>query len=198
MEPASVRSDPWAALAMPKSATRTRPSADEEDVGRLHVAVDEPGGVGGAERVGDLGADGEHGVQLEGTVFVEVGPEGGARHELHHDGVDAVLGHRVVDRHDRRVGEAGGGDGFASESADERLVSGEVGVQDLGRDPTVEELIAGVPHGGHAAGRDGAVQSVAAGERPARQVVGTAAGDLVGWAHSVPDATRRGGWFPGR
>ena len=58
--PVRVSSSAPVALAMPKSVTFTAPVRRHEHVGGLHVAVHEPGVVGGVERVGDLTADPDH------------------------------------------------------------------------------------------------------------------------------------------
>jgi hypothetical protein len=140
--------------------------ARQQDVGRLDVAVDEAAGVGGTEGIGHLGADGEYGVELEGPVLVEVGPHGGADHQLHDDGVDAVLGEGVVDRDDGGVGQPGGGDGLAPESLDEGMVAGQVRVEDLDGDLAGQHLVGGPPDLGHTARRDRVVQPVPTGQDP--------------------------------
>ena len=55
-----------AARARPKSVILTRSMpAFEQDVARLDVAVDQAGGVGGGQPLGDLPADPQHLGQLE-------------------------------------------------------------------------------------------------------------------------------------
>ena len=77
--------------------------------------------VGGGQRVSDLGADAEDLGDVERAVLVEPRPQGRAPDQLHHDRFEALVAERVVDRHDRRVGEAGGGDGLGPEPFDERV-----------------------------------------------------------------------------
>ena len=74
--------------------------------------------------------------------------------QLHHDGLDAVVGAGVVDRHDRRVVRAGRRPRPRAEARDERVVGGQVGVEDLHRHLAAEHLVGGLPHLGHAAAGD--------------------------------------------
>ncbi|MEZ5137640.1 MAG: hypothetical protein R2711_02330 [Acidimicrobiales bacterium] len=152
------------------------PVGRQQDVGRLDVAVHQAGGVGGAEGVGHLGADREHGGQPHRAVLVEVGAHGGARHELHHDGLEAVLAAGVVHRDDRGVRQPGGGDRLGPEALDERRVARQVRVEHLHRDPAGEELVERLPHLGHAARRDRPLQPIAAGEQAPGQRVAVGPG----------------------
>ena len=102
----------------------------QQDVRRLDVAVDDAAAVRGVERVGDLGQDRDGLARFHGTVLVEVVAQRRAVDELHHDRFEMILGAGVVDRDDRRVRQPRGGDCFASEPRDERLVGGEMGMQE--------------------------------------------------------------------
>ena len=138
----------------------------QQDVGGLDVAVDEAGGVGDRQRAGDLGGDvgGDPRVDL---AVVEPGAQGLAAHQLHDDGLDAVVAARVVDVDDRRVRQAGDGDGLVAEAGDERLVGREVLVQDLDRDGAPQHLVGAEPHLRHAAGRQQLVEPVARAQKRA-------------------------------
>ena len=142
----------------------------EEDVGRLDVPVDEPGPVRGLQRLGDSGGD-LHGLgRSEATFVVEVAAQRDPPHQLHDDGLVAVAAVRVVDGDDRRVGQAGGGDGLAAEALDEVLVAGQVGVEDLDGHRPVEDLVVGLPDLGHPTDGQSALEAVATGEQRAGPV----------------------------
>ena len=128
--------------------------AGEQHVGRLDVAVDEPGPVGGVERLGDLGGQPGRLPRVDRRRVVEALAQRAPGHQLHHDRLGAVLRAGVVDRDDARVGEAGGGDRLLAEPGDEAVVGGEVGVEQLHRDLAAQDLVGAAPHLGHAAGRD--------------------------------------------
>jgi hypothetical protein len=136
----------------------------DEDVRRLHVAVDEPGAVGGVERVGDLLADADHVGDGQATLLVDQVAEGRALDQLHHDVRDAVVVARVVGGDDVGVRETGGGDRLVAEAGPGALVGGEVGPQDLDRHPAREDGVVGHPHGRHAPARDRRHEAVAAAE----------------------------------
>ena len=91
----------------------------DQDVGRLDVAVGEPGLVGEAERSGDLARD--LGSLLGGELLVRLEDlgEGAALHVLHGDEVGAFVAAPVVDVDDVGMAEVGGRLGFAAEPFDE-------------------------------------------------------------------------------
>ena len=96
--PLCVRLASSAARARPKSVIfdALLRAALEQDVGRLDVAVDQAGGVGGGQPLGDLPADPQHLRHVERAGAVEPLLERLAGDELHHqvrqrlllDGVD--------------------------------------------------------------------------------------------------------------
>ena len=202
-----------AALAMPKSVTSTRPSAHSRMFAGLMSRWTSPAGGRRRARRRPGRRSPRTSADVERAVLVEAGPQGGAADQLHDDGLDALVPERVVDGHDRRVGEAGRGDGLGSEPAHERAVGGEVGVEDLDRDPSGQDLVGGLPHLGHAAGRDAAGEPIPTGEEATREVASrwlgrgqgrfghdapTVAPDLVGpraahggFTASVDDSCRR-------
>ena len=79
IRPGWVRSASASALAMPKSATLTRPSPHEQHVGRLHVAVHETGPVRGVEGLGHLRGHAGGLPRVDRGRLVEALPQGVAR-----------------------------------------------------------------------------------------------------------------------
>jgi len=75
---------------------------------RLDVAVDDAGGVGRVERVGDLAEQLDRLGDGKRAVAVEPAAQIAALDEAHRDEQLAVLLARVVDGHDRRVVELRG------------------------------------------------------------------------------------------
>ena len=72
--------------------------AVEQDIRRLHVAVDEPTRMSRVERRGDLSADGDGAGRLERALGSKERSEVGAVHEPHREIQAAVDVARVVDR----------------------------------------------------------------------------------------------------
>ena len=138
-----------------------RPVRADEDVGRLDVSVDEPGGVGETEGGGDFAGD------LGGLLRVEVavGPQDVGQRApvdvLHGDevrrGVLAPIEH--VD--DVRVVEVGRCLGFAAEALDEVRVDGELREQHLDRHLAIEQAVVADEDVGHPATPDALDQLVA-------------------------------------
>ena len=114
----------------------------DQDVGRLDVAVGEPGLVGEPERGGDLGGDLGGLLGGEPLVGLQDLGERATLHVLHRDEVGAFVLAPVVDVDDVGVAEVGGGLGLAAEALDEVGVDRELGEQDLDRDLAVEQLVA--------------------------------------------------------
>ena len=78
--------------------------ARHQDVLRLHVAVQDPGGVGGGERLGQPDADGQRPGPLERALGGDLVGQGPAGHVLHDEVGLAQLGEAgVVDGDDGRV-----------------------------------------------------------------------------------------------
>ena len=92
---------------MPKSSTRTRPSAGIRDVRRLDVPVHQSAGVRGIERGRHLLPDLDDLLDGHGAVRDPVG-EARAGQELHDDVGRVVLDAAVVHRDDAGVAEARG------------------------------------------------------------------------------------------
>ena len=137
-------------------------SRHDQDVGRLHVAVDEPlflvrriqgarhlahdgGGAGGRKRP----------VRLEDVL------EGGAADEAHCDVEDPALVPRLVDRDDVRVVEGRGQSRFACEALLERVVLAQLGHQDFERHCPLQPEVLGAVHHAHAPGSDQLFEPVA-------------------------------------
>ncbi len=121
----------------------------QHDVARFDVAVIDTGLVGHRERTGGIGCYlcGAAGEQRPlGAPDVTQRP---TRNELHHHVVGVPVLTEVVDAHDVGVGEVGGGLGFPLEPGDERIVRGELGMQDLDRDGSAQAEILGLEHVGH-------------------------------------------------
>jgi hypothetical protein len=139
----------------------------QHDVGRLDVPVDQPGRVGDVQGAGDL----------RGDIRGDPGPDGAvvqplaqrlAADQLHDDGLDAVVAAGVVDADDRRVRQPCYRDGLLPEARDERLVGGEVRMEDLDRDGSPEDLVGAAPDRRHPARRELGVEPVASGQHQAR------------------------------
>jgi hypothetical protein len=114
--------------------------------------------------VGDLGGDLDGLAHRQPAALIEHVTDRPATHELHHDRLAVVAGTRVEDRDDVRVGQAGGGHGFATETLDEGVVGGQVGEEDLGGDGPGEDGVLRFPDLGHAASGDAADELVAASD----------------------------------
>ena len=115
----------------------------EQDVARLHVAMDQPGGMGGIERRGRLRDQGDGAVRFQSRLRSKEPLEIGALDVPHRDVQDAVGLAGVVDRDDVRMVEAGGDLGLADEALPERVVIGELGTEDLQRDLAAQSDVLG-------------------------------------------------------
>jgi hypothetical protein len=100
-------------------------AAGDEDVGRFYVAVNDAGGVGGVESVGDLNADIEKLIEIDGTIADQM-LERLAVEEFHGDEGAAFGFADVVDGADVGVVEGGGGLGFALKAGESLRVGGDV------------------------------------------------------------------------
>jgi hypothetical protein len=141
----------------------------EEEVGRLHVPVDEPPGVGVVEPGGDLAADGGRLGRREPVAPVEEAAQAAALEELEHHERRLVLS-PVVDGDHVGVVQRSGHLGLGAEAAEEPGVVGQSGVENLDGDLALE---AHVPGGVDASARprpQGGDQAVPAGQDTAGQV----------------------------
>ena len=105
----------------------------EEDVGRLDVAVDHPGRVGGAERAADLFQESGHAREVERS-----GPDhhllgSPAAQQSEHEIRTTRLAPEVVQRDDVRMFQPGHHPGLGLEAVDERPVVREFPLHDLDR-----------------------------------------------------------------
>jgi len=114
----------------------------EEDVGRLHVAMDQTLGVERSEPVAEQGADGRDLGETDGAL-VEALTQIGSVDPLEHDA--GLVDDRVVDRDEVRVVDGGGRAGLFDEAGPEFGVGGEVLVEDLHGHAAAEELVLGLP-----------------------------------------------------
>ena len=150
---------------MPKSVRRMRPSGSSSTLpglmSRWTMRARWAAVRASATAMPDL--DGEP--DRQPPVGVEALAQRLARDELHHDGFDVAVGHGVEHGDDRRVGEAGDGDGLPPEPLDEAGVRRQRRLEHLHRDLAVEHHVGGDPHLGHAADREAALEAVAPGQR---------------------------------
>ena len=154
----------------------------EQDVGRLHVAVDEPLCVRRVERVRDLGGDRDDPPRRQRALPPEQRLQVGPVHVAHRDEQAAVGLARLVDRHDVRVVETRGQPRLAQHPVAERLVVREPLAQQLEGDRALEAQVESAVHLAHAAAPGQSADLVAGDEitrrnpflychRPSRVVV---------------------------
>ena len=126
--------------AIPKSTTLTPPSAAEQHVLRLEIAMDDAARVGGVERLRDLEADVDQarGGQRAGG---EDRAQRRAADELAGDEEIAVDVLERIDGRDRGMRERGRGARFALEALARLAVAAERGRQRLERDLAAEPLV---------------------------------------------------------
>jgi hypothetical protein len=132
----------------------------QQDVGRLHVAVDDPVPVGVVERVRDAAQRRERPPGPQRALPQDLG-ERRTLDVLHHDQDALGIAERVVDRHEVGVVERGSEPRLPFEPA--RHVLRAVGVQALERDQPAEALVLGQEHRRHAARAEAAHDAVAVG-----------------------------------
>ena len=144
------------------------PVLAQQDVGRLHVAVDDAGLVGVLEGPRHLGGDVDRLGRRQRPPLEERLPQGGAVDQLHDDEGQPVVEAGVEDADHVGVGQPGGGDGLAPEPLEERRVGGQLGQQQLHRHRPAQHRVLRLPHLGHAAAGDLVAEAVTAGD----QVVG--------------------------
>ena len=131
------------------------PVPENHDVVGLDVPVDDAPAVGVAQGLDDLGDE------MEGLPPVELVPlllhvllQGDAVDELHDDVLQVRGPAHIIHRHDVGVRQHGHRPGFIVEAAAELLVLGQVLPQDLDGHQTVEPVVPGLEHPGHAAQAD--------------------------------------------
>ena len=130
------------------------PGVGDQDVRRLHVAVDHTIAMGEGKCVGNLGTDARGHFCAQRAVATDDLGECVARHELHGHEVGAAVLTPVVDAHDVRVVQAGGGLGLAAEALHEVGVARVLGKEHLHRHLAVEQKVPGTEHLGHATPAD--------------------------------------------
>ena len=128
--------------------------ADEEDVLRLEIAVDDAAHVRGAERARDLADDAERVLDAE-RAAAHAGVERLAVEHLHDEvGAAVGVGAEVEDLHDAGVGDRGRGARLVEEAGDDVGAARVLRVEHLDRDPAWQQQVRAEPHFAHAAGTD--------------------------------------------
>ena len=140
----------------------------DQDVARLDVAVDDPDGVGGGQRRGDLRAELGRLVRLQRTTLPQQRCEGHRRQELHDQTRPTLVLNDVEHGDGMPVVEAGGDPGLAH-----RALVGQLGVgrresmlpvQLLHGHRPAEPLVLGLPDGAHPARTDQSDEAVSPGD----------------------------------
>ncbi len=121
----------------------------QQDILRLHVAMDEPGLVRGPKRCCDVGHDALHLVGRERTLAVEPLAEALAGYLVHHVVKDPAGGPGMVDCDDVGVANAGEHARFGEKALCDRRMSGELWVDDFHRDSAVEGQVGGLKDHAH-------------------------------------------------
>ncbi len=103
----------------------------EDDVARLDVAVDGAAAMGIGQCVGHLLRNEERLPAQEFLSFVQVAPQGFARHKVNHHKVEVVLSIEVNHLHDMGVLQLTEGAGFALEAFQQIIRLGKMAVQDF-------------------------------------------------------------------
>ncbi len=122
----------------------------DDDVLGLHVAVDEAGRVGGAQRQQDRLEDRDRLAGCQRRLLVDDVAQRLALDELHREEDVTVVLALVEDGDDVGVAEAGGRPGLAAEALDEDVVGRESGSHDLEGDVAVEACVQRHVDRGHA------------------------------------------------
>ena len=139
---------------MPKSVTLARPSAVDQHVLRLHVAVHEPVGVGARERAADLDRVGHRLGHRQPAEPPDAVLQRLALDVLEDDVGGAVVLAGVDHRDDVGVVELRHRAGLAPEALELVRVGGDVPVHQLDRHPALERGVEGAVDGRHPAGAD--------------------------------------------
>ena len=132
----------------------------QQHVLRLHVAMHHAGAARGVERRGQVAHDpGDRG-RIQPVLPDEPLPEALAL-DLVHDVIEEAGGvSRRVHRDDVRVAEPGDGTRLGEETAADRLVGGELGMDRLDGDPAVERGVGGEEDDAHAAATQLPLESI--------------------------------------
>ena len=131
------------------------------DVGRLDVAVHDPGLVRDAERERGLPHDRAHLARRERAALVEDRRERLAGDELHDEEGETLVLAVVEDRGDVGVHQGGRVDGLVAEAEREQALVVGVGTHDLDGDLALQHRVGPGPDVGHPTGGDALVQVVA-------------------------------------
>ena len=134
--------------------------AFDQDVVRLHVAVDDPGRVGGVERLGDLAEQRRRPRRRQRALAVDQPAQVAALDQAHRDDQLAVDLARVVDRDRRRVVEPRRQPRLAQEALPERGIARELAGDHLQRHRPVEAEVGGTVDDAHPATGEAGVDPV--------------------------------------
>ena len=166
--PVWVSGTELAARAMPKSVIFTSPVGRDQDVARLHVAVDHARVVRGLQPERSLPDEVHGAARVERALPADQRGERLAGHVLHHQERAARLARlpgvalaEVVDGGDVGVREVGRVPGLGPEALQEHRVVGVRPPQDLDRDLAAEHVVLAAPHLPHAAAGDPLEEPVA-------------------------------------
>ncbi len=138
----------------------------EEQVGGLHVAMDEAPGVCVGQPLGRLGPDGDGLGQGQPGPLVEHVPQRPAAQELEHQERALLVLTPVMDRQHVRVGQPGGGLGLGPEPPQEAAVGGQGRVQDLDGHTTLQCRVERREHVRRRPASECSLDPVAAGKDP--------------------------------
>ncbi|MNW53448.1 hypothetical protein D3C74_310090 [compost metagenome] len=136
----------------------------EQDVARLHVAVDDSRDVRGVQGARRLREDRQQLGRHEDGLALEQVRHGLAHDELHDEEARGVLLAVVVHLGDVRVRQGRAVACLGAQALEEVLVARVLLAQHLDGDLAAERLVVGDPHLAHAADRDAADQAVAVAE----------------------------------
>lgn len=144
----------------------------EQHVGRFHVPVDDALAVRGAETAANLLKDAEGLARCKTPAFLydlfEIAPANIFHHEVHQ-----IVAHVVISDGDHiRMGDIRGDDSFRFESFTNRGLAGEVVIQDLHDNGSVQALVHAAVDPRHATQGEQMVEPVAAIQRLAQVRVG--------------------------
>ena len=163
MMTSSADADP--ARAIPKSLTMARAVFLEQDVVRLHVAMNDAAAVGVAESQGHVMHQLRERRRRERAARTKPLAERLPANVRHHEVRQPFGLSDAMDRHDVRMRQAGGGPGLAHESIADICPLDERSRQHLDGDETVELNFAGEIDYAHAASADFAFDRILTGER---------------------------------
>ena len=159
--------------------------ADQEDVGRLQIAVNDPGCVCEREAGGDLERDAHRFGERDLALAIEPIGQALAVQELHHDVGGALVGGVVVDHlHDMWMLKAADDVGFAVEASEGVADAGEVLSEDLHGHAPAQAHVLGIEHHAHAALIEDPQNAIGVAQGLADQITpGAFGGVFTGSAH---------------